>query len=58
MKGPTIDWAGLSPLLAVFGGSLLVLGMGLLRSRAVRETLVPLLAIASLGAFMGLSIWQ
>ena len=31
---------------------------GLLRSRFVRETLVPLLAIASLGAFLGLSIWQ
>jgi NADH-quinone oxidoreductase subunit N len=58
MKGPTIDWAGLSPLLAVFGGALLVLGAGLLRSRFVRETLVPLLSIASLGAFMGLSIWQ
>ena len=58
MKGPTIDWAGLSPLLAVFGGSLLVLGVGLLRARFVRETLVPLLSIAALGAFMGLSIWQ
>lgn len=58
MKAPAIDWAGLSPLLAVFGGSLLVLGMGLLRARFVRETLVPLLAIVSLGAFMGLSIWQ
>ena len=43
MKGPTIDWAGLSPLLAVFGGALLVLGAGLLRARFVRETLVPLL---------------
>jgi NADH-quinone oxidoreductase subunit N len=58
MKGPTIDWAGLSPLLAVFGGALLALGMGLLRSRLARETLVPLIAIASLGAFAGLSIWQ
>jgi NADH-quinone oxidoreductase subunit N len=58
MKGPTIDWAGLSPLLAVFGGALLVLGFGLMRSRFVREAFVPLVAIASLGAFMGLSIWQ
>ena len=46
MKGPTIDWAGLSPLLAVFGGAILVLMLGLLRSRAVRETFVPLVAIA------------
>jgi NADH-quinone oxidoreductase subunit N len=58
MKGPVIDWAGLSPLLAVFGGAIVVLMAGLLRSRLVRETLVPLLAIGALGAFMGLSIWQ
>ena len=58
MKGPTIDWAGLSPLLAVLGGAIVVLMAGLLRSRFVRETLVPLLAIVSLGAFAGLSIWQ
>ena len=58
MKGPTIDWAGLSPLLAVLGGALVVLLVGLLRSRFVRETLVPLLAIGALGAFLGLSIWQ
>jgi NADH-quinone oxidoreductase subunit N len=58
MKGPAIDWAGLSPLLAVFGGAVVVLMAGLLRSRFVRETLVPLLAIGSLGAFIGLSIWQ
>ena len=57
-QGPKIDWAGLSPLLAVFGGAIVVLMAGLLRSRFVRETLVPALAIVSLGAFMGLSIWQ
>jgi NADH-quinone oxidoreductase subunit N len=58
MKGPTIDWAGLSPLLAIFGGAILVLVAGLLRARFVRETLVPLLAIAVIGTFAGLSIWQ
>jgi len=57
-EGPKIDWAALSPLLAVFGGAIVVLLAGLLRSRFVRETLVPLLAVGSLGAFMGLSIWQ
>ena len=58
MKGPHIDWAGLSPLLALLGGGAIVLMTGLLRSRFVRESLVPLLTIVSLGAFAGLSIWQ
>ena len=58
MKGPHIDWAGLSPLLAIVGGACLVLMTGLLRSRVVRETFVPLLTIAALGTFAGLSIWQ
>ena len=58
MKGPAIDWAGLSPVIAVFGGALVVLMAGLMRARLVRETLVPLLSILTLGAFMGLSIWQ
>ena len=50
MKGPTIDWAALSPLLAVLGGSIGVLMLGLLRSRFARETLVPALSIVALGA--------
>jgi NADH-quinone oxidoreductase subunit N len=58
MKGPVIDWAGLSPLLAVLGGAIVVLLAGLMRARFVRETLVPLLTIGALGAFAGLSIWQ
>ena len=43
-KGPHIDWAGLSPLIALLGGAIVVLLVGLLRPRAVREALVPLLA--------------
>ncbi|HEV2814981.1 MAG TPA: NADH-quinone oxidoreductase subunit N [Solirubrobacteraceae bacterium] len=58
MKGPHIDWAGLSPLIAVLGGAIVVLLAGLLRSRFVREALVPFLAIVTLGTFAGLSIWQ
>ena len=58
MKGPAIDWAGLSPILAAFGGAIVVLMAGLLRSRLVRETLVPLMTIGALGAMAGLSIWQ
>jgi NADH-quinone oxidoreductase subunit N len=55
---PTIDWAGLSPLLALLGGSLVVLMAGLLRGRFIRESAVPFLAIVSFGAAIGLGIWQ
>ena len=57
-KGPHIDWAGLSPLLALLGAATLVLLIGLLRPRAVREMLVPLLALAGFLAAIGLGIWQ
>ena len=57
-KGPHIDWAGLSPLLALLGAATLVLLIGLLRPRAVREVLVPLLALAGFAAAIGLGIWQ
>ena len=57
-KGPHIDWAGLSPLLALLGAAVLVLLVGLLRPRVVREVFVPLLAIAGFGATIGLGIWQ
>jgi NADH-quinone oxidoreductase subunit N len=57
-KGPHIDWAGLSPLMALLGAATLVLLIGLLRPRAVREVLVPLLALAGFLAAIGLGIWQ
>jgi NADH-quinone oxidoreductase subunit N len=57
-KGPHIDWAGLSPLIALLGGGTLVLMLGLLRPRAVREQLVPALAFATALAAAGLTIWQ
>ena len=56
IETPTIDWAGLSPLIALLGGALLVLVFGLGRPRWVREGLVPFVAIASFGAAIGLSI--
>ena len=56
--GPHIDWAGLSPLVALLGAATLVLLIGLLRPRAVREVLVPLLALAGFLAAIGLGIWQ
>jgi NADH-quinone oxidoreductase subunit N len=58
VQGPSIDWAGLSPLLALLGGATIVLMLGLLRARAAREVLVPLLAVASFAAAIGLGIWQ
>lgn len=58
IEGPDIDWAGLSPLIALIGGSLVVLLLGLFRSRPVREQLVPFLALVSTGAALGLTIWQ
>ena len=57
-KGPHIDWAGLSPLVALLGAATIVLLVGLLRPRAVREVLVPLLALAGFAAAIGLGIWQ
>jgi NADH-quinone oxidoreductase subunit N len=58
IKAPTFDWAGLSPLLALLVGATIVLMLGLLRSRVVREVLVPLLALGSFLAAIGLGIWQ
>ena len=57
-KAPHIDWMALSPLLALLGGAMVVLLVGLLRARFIRESLVPLLAIGAFGAFIGLSISQ
>jgi NADH-quinone oxidoreductase subunit N len=55
---PSIDWAGLSPLLALLGGSIVVLMAGLLRARFVREQLVPFLTVVAFGAAIGLGVWQ
>ena len=58
IAGPHIDWAGLSPLIAVLGGALIVLMLGLMRSRAVREQLVPALSIAGLVIAIACSVSQ
>jgi NADH-quinone oxidoreductase subunit N len=57
-EAPTIDWAGLSPLLALFGGAAVVLMAGLLRSRFAREQVVPALSLVTALAAIGLGIWQ
>ncbi|MGN6187454.1 MAG: NADH-quinone oxidoreductase subunit N [Conexibacter sp.] len=56
-KAPHIDYAGLSPFLALTAGAILTLLVGLARGRWVRHA-TPLLAIATLGAAIGLGIWQ
>jgi len=58
LKGPHVDFAGLSPLIALLGGAVVVLLVGLLGSRWVRAQVVPALSLAALGTALGLTIWQ
>ncbi len=58
LKGPHVDFAGLSPLIALLGGATIVLLVGLLGSRWVRAQLVPALSIGALATSLGLTIWQ
>jgi NADH-quinone oxidoreductase subunit N len=57
LKGPPVDFAGLSPLIALLGGAAVVLLVGLLGRRA-RHNVVPLLTLVALGGAAGLTIWQ
>jgi NADH-quinone oxidoreductase subunit N len=56
IKGPHIDWAALSPFIALAAGALVVLLVGLLRPLFVRDRVVPLLTIMTLGATIALEI--
>ena len=58
LAGPHIDYAAISPFEALLGGSILVLVVGLLRSRVAREVVVPALTLLSLGAALAVTIWQ
>ncbi len=58
MKGPYIDWAAISPLVALTVGACVVLLAGLLRPAFVRNVLVPLLTVVTLGVAVGLGVWQ
>jgi NADH-quinone oxidoreductase subunit N len=58
LKGPHVDFAALSPLIALFGGAIVVLLVGLLGSRRIREEVVPTLSLVALGAALGLTIWR
>jgi NADH-quinone oxidoreductase subunit N len=57
-KAPDIDWAALSPAVALTTGACLVLLLGLARARFARTVLVPVLTLITLGATIGLSVWQ
>ena len=54
---PHVDWKLMSPLVAVLGGSVVVLMAGLIRGRRVQRVVPAALAIVSLLAAIGLTIW-
>ncbi len=56
IHGPHIDYAGLSPFIALATGGLVVLLVGLLRPAVVRARVVPALTVLTLGAALGLEI--
>ncbi|HTZ86396.1 MAG TPA: NADH-quinone oxidoreductase subunit N [Solirubrobacteraceae bacterium] len=58
LKGPHVDFAALSPLIALLGGATIVLLAGLIRARWMRAHVVPFLTLVALGAAAGLTIWQ
>jgi NADH-quinone oxidoreductase subunit N len=58
LKGPYVDFAALSPLIALLGGATVVLLVGLLGSRWIRAQVVPALSLLALAAGLGLTIWQ
>jgi NADH-quinone oxidoreductase subunit N len=58
LKGPHVDFAGLSVLIALLGGAVIVLLVGLIGSHWVRAQAVPALSLATLAAALGLTIWQ
>ena len=58
IKAPYIDWAAFSPIVALICGAVIVLLIGLLPGRRVREQIVPGATVLTLLATLGLTIWQ
>ncbi|HXO09807.1 MAG TPA: NADH-quinone oxidoreductase subunit N [Solirubrobacteraceae bacterium] len=58
LKGPPIDWASFSPIVALSAGAVVVLLFGLLPGRFARERGVPVLTIIALAVAIGLEIWR
>ncbi|MEA2291841.1 MAG: NADH-quinone oxidoreductase subunit, partial [Solirubrobacteraceae bacterium] len=57
-QAPAIDWAAMSPVVALTAGACVVLLVGLLRSPFVRRHVVPFLTVVTLGLTAGLGVWQ
>ncbi len=57
-RAPHIDYAAISPFEALLGGSVIVLIVGLLRSRFAREQLVPALTLLTLAVTIAVTVWQ
>ena len=57
VPAPEIDYKALSPLLAVLGGSVVVLMVGLVRGRTIQRAVVPVLTAVTLLTAIGLSVW-
>jgi NADH-quinone oxidoreductase subunit N len=57
VAAPEIDYRELSPLLALAGGSIVVLMVGLFSSAFARRVLVPALSALALLTAIGLTIW-
>jgi NADH-quinone oxidoreductase subunit N len=58
VQAPVIDWAAMSPVVALTGGACVVLLVGLLRSPFVRRHVVPFLTLVTLAVTAGLGVWQ
>ncbi len=58
LHGPHIDWAGFSPLVALAGGGILLLVLGLFRAPLIRQRVLPAAAIVVLATTIGLAIWR
>jgi NADH-quinone oxidoreductase subunit N len=57
VEAPEIDYEALSPLMALVGGSIVVLMAGLLRGSFVQRALVPALTAVTLVTAIGLTVW-
>jgi NADH-quinone oxidoreductase subunit N len=58
IKGPHIDWASFSPVVALSVGAMVVLLVGLFRPAVIRNAVVPALSVITLGTSLGLEIWR
>ena len=56
IQGPHIDWAGLSPIVVLTVGALLVLLVGLLSASFARERVVPSITLLTLGIAIAFEI--